>query len=52
MHVQGIAWVGTRTDRWSETVEMFEQRLGLRPTARPTHVSWNPPSTVRTSPVV
>jgi len=29
MHVQGIAWVGTRTDRWSETVEMFE-RLGLR----------------------
>ena len=30
MHVQSIAWVGTRTDRWSETVEMFEQRLGLR----------------------
>jgi predicted enzyme related to lactoylglutathione lyase len=30
MHVQGIAWVGTRTDRWSETVEMFEARLGLR----------------------
>ncbi|HEY6697860.1 MAG TPA: VOC family protein [Acidimicrobiales bacterium] len=29
MHVQGIAWVGTRTDRWFETVEMFE-RLGLR----------------------
>jgi predicted enzyme related to lactoylglutathione lyase len=29
MHVQGIAWVGTRTDRWSETVEMFERRLGL-----------------------
>ena len=30
MHVQGIAWVGTRTDRWSETAEMFEHRLGLR----------------------
>jgi predicted enzyme related to lactoylglutathione lyase len=30
MHVQGIAWVGTRTDRWSETVGMFEHRLGLR----------------------
>jgi predicted enzyme related to lactoylglutathione lyase len=30
MRVQGIAWAGTRTDRWSETVEMFEARLGLR----------------------
>ncbi|HEX6237239.1 MAG TPA: VOC family protein [Acidimicrobiales bacterium] len=30
MHVRGISWVGTRTDRWSETVEMFEGRLGLR----------------------
>ncbi len=30
MHVQGIAWVGTRTDRWSETVGMFEEHLGLR----------------------
>jgi hypothetical protein len=30
MHVQGIAWVGTRTDRWPETVEMLERGLGLR----------------------
>lgn len=30
MHVRGIAWAGTRTDRWAETVEMFEHRLGLR----------------------
>ena len=30
MQVQGIAWVGTRTQRWSETVEMFEGLLGLR----------------------
>jgi predicted enzyme related to lactoylglutathione lyase len=30
MHVEGIAWVGTRADRWSETVEMFERHLGLR----------------------
>jgi predicted enzyme related to lactoylglutathione lyase len=30
MHVHGIAWVGTRTDRWAETVEMFERHLGLR----------------------
>jgi len=29
MQVHGIAWVGTRTDRWSETVEMFERHLGL-----------------------
>ncbi len=30
MHVQGIAWVGTRTEHWSDTVEMFERHLGLR----------------------
>ena len=30
MRVQGIAWAGTRTDRWSETVEMFGAQLGLR----------------------
>jgi predicted enzyme related to lactoylglutathione lyase len=30
MRVQGIAWAGTRTDRWAETVEMFERQLGLR----------------------
>jgi predicted enzyme related to lactoylglutathione lyase len=30
MHLQGIAWVGTRTERWSDTVEMFERSLGLR----------------------
>jgi predicted enzyme related to lactoylglutathione lyase len=30
MHVHGIAWVGTRTDRWSGTVRMFEHQMGLR----------------------
>jgi predicted enzyme related to lactoylglutathione lyase len=30
LHVQGIAWVGTRTGRWSDTVEMFERVLGMR----------------------
>jgi predicted enzyme related to lactoylglutathione lyase len=30
MHAHGIAWVGTRTDQWAETVEMFERHLGLR----------------------
>ncbi len=30
MRVQGIAWAGTRSARWSETVEMFEAQLGLR----------------------
>ncbi len=30
MHVRGITWVGTRTDHWSETVDMFEAGLGLR----------------------
>jgi predicted enzyme related to lactoylglutathione lyase len=29
VHVQGIVWAGTRTHRWSETVEMFEGVLGL-----------------------
>jgi len=30
VNVQGIAWVGTRTDRWSDMVRMFEGVLGLR----------------------
>lgn len=30
MHVEGISWAGTRTDRWAETVAMFEHQLGLR----------------------
>jgi catechol 2,3-dioxygenase-like lactoylglutathione lyase family enzyme len=30
MQTRGIAWAGTRTDRWSETVEMFERHLGMR----------------------
>jgi catechol 2,3-dioxygenase-like lactoylglutathione lyase family enzyme len=30
MHVRAITWAGTRTDRWSETVDMFERHLGLR----------------------
>jgi predicted enzyme related to lactoylglutathione lyase len=29
VQVRGIAWVGTRTDRWTEAVEMFEGVLGL-----------------------
>ena len=29
MQVQGIAWVGTRTDRWADSVDMFEGVLGL-----------------------
>jgi predicted enzyme related to lactoylglutathione lyase len=29
VQVQGIVWVGTRTGRWSDTVEMFERVLGL-----------------------
>jgi predicted enzyme related to lactoylglutathione lyase len=29
VHVQGIAWVGTRTDRWSDMVQVFEDVLGL-----------------------
>jgi predicted enzyme related to lactoylglutathione lyase len=29
MQVHGIAWAGTRTDRWAETVELFERHLGL-----------------------
>lgn len=30
MRLQGISWAGTRTDHWSETVDMFERVLGLR----------------------
>jgi predicted enzyme related to lactoylglutathione lyase len=30
MQVHGVTWVGTRTERWSETVDMLEHLLGLR----------------------
>jgi len=29
MQVNGIAWAGTRTGRWADTVDMFERVLGL-----------------------
>jgi predicted enzyme related to lactoylglutathione lyase len=32
MEVVSISWAGTRTARWSETVDMFERVLGLRRT--------------------
>jgi predicted enzyme related to lactoylglutathione lyase len=30
MHVKAITWAGVRTERWAETVELLEQRLGLK----------------------
>ena len=30
MQIQGLVWVGTRTERYAETVAFFRDRLGLR----------------------
>ncbi len=30
MQAKGIAWLGTRTDRFDQTAEFFGRRLGLR----------------------
>ena len=38
MEPRAISWAGIRTDRWVDTIEFFEQRLGLRRAREDAHV--------------